>query len=62
MIVPNSVVTRRPLVATVIAATLAFVIAIGVFAAVAELFLRDGIPWQHAVVVESRPGFGPGHV
>ena len=43
---------KRPSVTTFVAATMASMIAIGIFAAVTNLFLRSGTPLERLVVAE----------
>jgi hypothetical protein len=45
-------VLTRPLGATIVAAALSFPIAIGLFAAVADLFLREGTPLHNVAMTE----------
>ena len=45
-------VLARPLGTTIVAGALSFLVAIGLFTAVAGLFLRDGTPLQNAAAAE----------
>ena len=47
----NRLLPRR-LGTTLVAAALSLLIAIGLVSVVAELFLREGTPWEHVVAVE----------
>jgi hypothetical protein len=45
-------VLARPLGTTIVAAALSFLVTIGLFTAVADLFLRDGTPLQNVAIAE----------